>query len=64
MGKGIAQSLPVDDSQRRDEIVFHGIITIFDHIFAPFFPSIAAPKNKSIRGAVRVSRDNKLQPTQ
>ena len=36
MSQGVTQSLPVDDSKRRDEIAFDRVIDFVDHFFVPF----------------------------
>ena len=36
MSKRVAQSLPINDPQRSDEIVFDGAVAIVDHISLPF----------------------------
>ncbi len=39
MGEGVAQSLAVNDSQRRDEIAFDRVIALVDHFRFPSRPS-------------------------
>ena len=43
MSKRIAQTLPIDDSKRHDEIVFDGVIAFVDHVFVSPFHSHARP---------------------
>ena len=40
MSKRVAQSLAVNDAQRRDEIVFDGVIAFVAHIFVPLFSAL------------------------
>src|SRR5947207_1202382 len=46
MSEGVAQSLPKNYPQRRDEIAFDGVVRFIGHIRSPFSPAL---QNRSIR---------------